>query len=70
MYPVFAIFNLLNREVIIGSYGLFMVISFIFSSALILFLSKKSIYDNFDIINYLILIFSGGFLTALIIGLI
>ena len=47
-----------------------MVISFIFSSALILFLSKKSIYDNFDIINYLILIFSGGFLTALIIGLI
>jgi len=70
MYPVFASFNFLNKEIIIGSYGLLMVISFIFCSVLTLVLAKKKNYDSFDIINYLLLIISGGILSAFIVGLI
>lgn len=47
-----------------------MIISFILSSALVLFLAKKKKYNISDTIDYLLLIYSGGFLSALIIGFI
>jgi len=43
MHPLFAKFNFLNKEIIIGTFGLLVVISFILSFILVLILAKKKI---------------------------
>jgi len=69
MHPLFAKFNLLNKEIIIGTFGLLVVVSFILSFILVLILAKKKNYDVSDTFDNLLLILSGGILSALITGL-
>jgi len=69
MHPIVAQFYFLNKEIIIGSYGLLIIISLFLSASLTFVLAQKKNYFIADIIEYILLIFSGGFLFALIVGL-